>query len=102
MYLPAVTAFSFPAAPERYAAVAAALGADVAGLPAPAAAARAVSALRDLAHELEVPTPAEAGVRPEDHAAMAERCAETVELYGVPRVPSAADFIAIFEAANIR
>ena len=64
------------------------------------AAARAVTVLRDLARELGVPTPAEAGVRAEDHAAMAERCAETVELYGVPRVPTAADFVAIFEDAN--
>ena len=100
MYLPAVAAFSFAAAPERYAAVAAALGADVAGLSVEDAAALAAAALRDLARDLAVPRPAEAGVRAEDHAAMAVRCAETIALYGVPRLPDAADFARIFEDAN--
>ena len=100
MYLPAATAFSFTAAPERYAAVAAALGADVAGLPQEDAAAQAATALRDLARDLGVPRPADAGVLAQDHAAMATRCAETVALYGVPRVPTAADFVRIFEDAN--
>ena len=100
MYLPAATAFSLEAAPDRYATVAAALGADVAGLSHERAAAEAVTALRDLARDLELPRPSEAGVRAADHAALAARCAETVGLYAVPRVPTQADFVAIFEAAN--
>ena len=100
MYLPASAAFNLEAMPERYAAVAAALGADVAGVPAGRGAEAAVDALKALLRDLGVPTPTDAGVRAADHASMAARCAETVPLYAVPRVPTQADFVAMFELAD--
>ncbi len=131
LYLPPVVEFSAAAAPERYAAVAEALGA--AGVPgrarAPsesAAAARAPTetadaardsaagdgaertaalvapALRRLARDLDVPTASAAGVRAEDHERIAARCAETIGEYAVPRPLVADDFLAVLRAADGR
>ena len=100
LYLPSVSEFSLAAAPERYATVAAALGADTAGLRPGGAAASAVTALRTLTHDLGIPRPCEAGVRTADHAAIAARCAETIEAYAVPRPLTEADFLDILADAD--
>jgi len=132
LYLPPVVEFSAAAAPQRYAAVAEALGAvgDVGeaarapsgtadAAPAPtetavpvrdtAGGARAQRtaalvgpALRRLARDLGVPTAAAAGVRAADHERIAERCAETIGEYAVPRPLVADDFLAVLRAADGR
>ena len=53
--LPAVMEFNHPAAPERYADVARALGVDLTGLDPRQAAARSVEAVRSLAREVGIP-----------------------------------------------
>ncbi len=130
LYLPPVVEFSAAAAPERYAAVAAALGAagaagDAARAPSETAdgartpsetvvAARAAAggadaeraaalvapALRRLARDLGVPTAAAAGVRAADHERIAARCAETIGEYAVPRMLTGDDFLAVLRAAD--
>jgi alcohol dehydrogenase len=130
LYLPSVVEFSAAAAPQRYAAVAEALGAggaasDAAPVPAataevaPASRETAVSAgdsagagaaeraaalvapaLRRLARDLDVPTASAAGVRADDHERIAARCAETIGEYAVPRPLVADDFLAVLRAAD--
>ncbi|HSL96697.1 MAG TPA: iron-containing alcohol dehydrogenase, partial [Thermoleophilia bacterium] len=103
LYLPPVVEFSAAAAPERYAAVAAALGAaGDAGDAAERAATLVAPALRRLARDLGVPTAAVAGVRAADHERIAERCAETIGEYAVPRPLVADDFLAVLRAADGR
>jgi alcohol dehydrogenase len=100
MYLPAVTAFSLDAAPERYAAVARALGADTTDLPVHRAAEAAVAALRGLNATLDMPRPSQAGVLAADHAAIAARCAATIPGYAVPKPLDGDDFLAVLAAAD--
>jgi alcohol dehydrogenase len=100
MYLPAVTEFSLEAAPERYAAVAAGLGTDVADLPAERAAGAAVVALRGLCATLGMPQPSQVGVLAADHAAIAARCAATIHGYAVPKPLTEADLLAVLAAAD--
>ncbi|RPI30364.1 MAG: iron-containing alcohol dehydrogenase, partial [Actinomycetota bacterium] len=112
LYLPPVVEFSAAAAPERYAAVAEALGAtDASGRAArtpPETADAACTAgvvapaLRRLARDLGVPTATAAGVRVADHERIAARCAETIGEYAVPRPLVADDFLAVLRAADGR
>lgn len=65
MLLPTVTAWSVPAALPRYADCARAMGLNEAGEGDQAAAARLVEALREVNHDLSVPTPASYGIDPD-------------------------------------
>lgn len=65
MLFPAVTAFSVHAAPGRYADCARALGAATATDSGETAAAKLVDALRELCHDLAVPTPRAHGIDPD-------------------------------------
>ena len=100
MYLPTLTEYSLAAAPERYAAVAAALGADTGGLPAERAATAAVVALRGLVRSLGMPRPSQAGVLAADHAAIAARCAATISGYAVPKPLNEADLMTVLREAD--
>lgn len=100
LYLPAVTEYSLSAAPERYAAVATALGVDTTDLPAERAASAAVTALHGLSSTLGMPRPSQAGVLAADHAAIAARCAATIHGYAVPRPLTEADFLEVLRAAD--
>jgi alcohol dehydrogenase class IV len=100
MLLPAITRFSVAAAPERYAAAARQGGfADQADDDA-VACARLVEGLVALNRELKVPTPAEFGI---DAAAweaklplMAEQALASGSPNNNPRVPSAAEIVALY------
>ncbi|MBN2204843.1 MAG: iron-containing alcohol dehydrogenase [Thermoleophilia bacterium] len=122
LYLPPVVEFSAAAAPERYAAVAEALGVTggegdaartpsetvvtahdtVGGAGAERTAALVAPALRRLARDLGVPTAAAAGVRAADHERIAVRCVETIGEYAVPRPLLGNDFLAVLRAADGR
>ncbi|MDK2926503.1 MAG: alcohol dehydrogenase [Bacillota bacterium] len=83
LLLPQVCAFNLSLVPERYAEIAAALGRDVRGLSAEAAAQQAVEAIVRLRHDLKLPERlSEVGAREEDLLSLAEealhdRCALT-------------------------
>ena len=100
LYLPAVTKFSAAHAAARYVEVAAALGIPAGDLSAADAPAALVCALRSLTGELGVPRPGEAGVRREDHAHIANRCAATITGYAVPTPFTEADFLEVLAAAD--
>ena len=100
MYLPAVAEFSLDAAPERFAAVARALGADTTDLPVDRAAEAAVVVLRGLNATLGMPRPSQTGVLAADHAAIAARCAATIHGYAVPKPLGEDDFLAVLAAAD--
>ena len=100
LYLPAVTEFSAAHATARYAEVAAVLGIPAGNRTAEAAPAALVSALATLTDELGVPRPGEAGVRFEDHARIARRCAATINGYAVPRAFTEADFLEVLADAD--
>ncbi len=94
MLFPAVTAFSVPAAPGRYADCARALGAATADDADAAAADKLVDALHTLCRDLDVPTPRSYGI---DHAdwtrltpVMAEQALASGSPANNPAVPTAA------------
>jgi alcohol dehydrogenase class IV len=101
MLLPAVTAFSLPAALPRYAEAARAMGFAHEDEGDQAAAARLVEELRALNRDLAVPTPRSYGL---DEAAwraliptMAEQALASGSPANNPRVPTKAEIIALYE-----
>lgn len=106
MLLPVVTAYSLPAAPERYRDVAQALGVDVAGLALePAVAARrGLEVIDGLCRTLAIPTLVGYGI---DRAALeraAAKMAEDALASGSPannpRVPTAAEIVDLYLRAS--
>ena len=100
MLLPAITAFSAIAAPERYADCARAMGVAGAGEGTDAAVARLLDELRKLNQDLEVPTPKAYGI-PEDRytnlmPTMAEQALASGSPANNPRVPSADEIVEIY------
>jgi alcohol dehydrogenase class IV len=100
MLLPAVTRFSVAAAPERYAAAARQIGFAAADDPDDRATAWLVAGLDALNRELGVPSPAEFGI---DEAAwrsklalMAEQALASGSPANNPRVPDAAEIVALY------
>jgi alcohol dehydrogenase class IV len=100
MLLPAITRFSVAAAPERYAAAARQGGFAGQADDDAVACARLVEGLVALNRELKVPTPAEFGI---DAAAweaklplMAEQALASGSPNNNPRVPSAAEIVALY------
>ena len=103
MLLPAVTAWSAPAAIGRYADCARAMGVAEAGEGDQAAVARLVEALRDVNHDLAVPTPKSHGI---DEARwtellplMAEQALASGSPGNNPRVPDAATIQSLYREA---
>jgi len=101
MLLPAVTEYSIPAAPERYADCARAMGvADVSDSDEQANA-KLMTELYAINEELQVPTPEQFGISQEHFFGNLETMAEQAIGSGSPgnnpRVPSADDIIQIYE-----
>ena len=98
--LPYVMEFNYVAEPERFVEVARALGESVDGLPRLAAAARAVSAVRDLARDVGIPRGlSEFGVR-EDHVLLViEEAMKSGNVPANPRRTSAEDLTRILRQA---
>jgi alcohol dehydrogenase class IV len=101
MLLPAVTGFSVPAAPARYAAAARQIGLAQQDDPDERAAARLVAGLEALNRELGVPTPAAFGI---DEAAwraklplMAQQALASGSPANNPRVPEAEEIVALYD-----
>jgi alcohol dehydrogenase class IV len=101
MLLPAVTAFSLPAALPRYAEAARAMGVAHEDEGDQAAAARLVEELRALNRDLAVPTPRSYGLDEARWRAMLPTMAEQALASGSPannpRVPSKEEILALYE-----
>jgi alcohol dehydrogenase class IV len=100
MLLPAITRFSVPAAPARYAAAARQIGLAQPDDPDDRATARLVAGLEALNRELGVPTPAAFGI---DEAAwtsklplMAQQALASGSPANNPRVPDAGEIVALY------
>jgi alcohol dehydrogenase len=98
--LPYVMEFNYVAEPERFVDVARALGESVEGLPRLAAAARAVSAVRDMARDIGIPRGlSEFGVR-EDHVlSVIEEAMKSGNVPVNPRRTTAEDLTRILRQA---
>ncbi|WP_313501097.1 iron-containing alcohol dehydrogenase [Stutzerimonas nitrititolerans] len=101
MLLPAVTAFSIPAAPERYADCARAMGVASEGDSVETANDKLLTELRALNKELQVPSPAQFGIARERFFELRETMARQALVSGSPgnnpRVPSEAEIIDLYE-----
>ena len=102
MLLPAITAWSLPSAPERYAQCARAIGAALASDSDELAGKKLVSFLEAINTELSVPTLAEFGVDlqrfEQDVNTMAEQALASGSPGNNPRVPSVEEMIALYRA----
>ncbi|MFT5721277.1 MAG: alcohol dehydrogenase class IV [Motiliproteus sp.] len=100
MLLPAVTAFSIPAAPERYADCARAMGVATAQDSTEQANDKLIDELRALNAELEVPTPAQFGIERQAYfdlmTTMAEQALASGSPGNNPRVPSIDEVVEIY------
>ena len=101
MLLPAVTAFSIPAAPERYADCAHAMGVAGEGDSVEAGNDKLLTELRALNKELQVPSPAQFGITRERFFELRETMARQALASGSPgnnpRVPTEAEIIDLYE-----
>ncbi len=102
MLLPAVTEFSVPSAPERYADCARAMGLAAPDSTTGEATGALVWELRLLNQELEVPTPREYGIGAERWWELAPLMAEQALASGSPdnnpRVPGAEEIVELYHA----
>ncbi|HZH25712.1 MAG TPA: iron-containing alcohol dehydrogenase [Azospirillaceae bacterium] len=100
MLLPAVTAFSLPAAKARYADCARAMGVVAADTPDDAAAPALVEALRALNADLKVPTPRAWGIDEARYANLLTTMARQAIASGSPgnnpRVPTEDEIVALY------
>lgn len=103
MLLPAVTAYSLPAAPERYRDVAQALGVQTGGLSPQVGAERGLDVIRDLCRTLAIPTLGGYGLNRAELERMAPKMARDALASGSPannpRVPSATEIVDLYLAA---
>ena len=100
LFLPYVIDFNIPAAPERFARIAAALGEDVTGLPADEAALRASAAVHRLAEETGVPRHlSEVGVSADAIPQLAKDAQTQADLPGNPREVTFADLTDLYNKA---
>ncbi|MGY0218724.1 iron-containing alcohol dehydrogenase [Endozoicomonadaceae bacterium StTr2] len=100
MLLPAVTEYSIPAASERYADCARAMGIAAAADSDDTANEKLLQELKALNEELKVPTPAEFGIEKDHFFKVVEQMAEQALASGSPgnnpRVPSAEEIVEIY------
>lgn len=100
LFLPYVIDFNIPAAPERFARIAAALGEDITGLDTAEAASRSSVAVHRLAEESGVPrNMSELGIRPESIDALVDDALVQADLPGNPRDVSREDLVALYNRA---
>ncbi|MCK6442086.1 iron-containing alcohol dehydrogenase [Elstera cyanobacteriorum] len=103
MLLPVVTAFSAPAALDRYATVARTLGLATAAEGDQAAVSALLEALTALNRDLTVPSPAAYGIDEARYRDLMPRMAEQALASGSPgnnpRVPTAAEIVMLYDAA---
>jgi alcohol dehydrogenase class IV len=99
MLLPAVTAYSIAAAPERYATCARVMGWATSGDSDDAACGKLVEGLRRLNDDLKVPTPSELGHKGDMDmfALMARQALASGSPQNNPKVPDADDIIALYQ-----
>lgn len=101
MLLPAITAFSIPAAPERYADCARAMGVAAQTDSVEAANEKLLNELRAINQELQVPSPEQFGISRERFFSLRETMAKQALASGSPgnnpRVPSEAEIIDLYE-----
>ncbi len=101
MLLPAITAFSIPAAPERYADCARAMGVAAQTDSVEAANEKLLTELRAINQELQVPSPEQFGISRERFFSLRETMARQALASGSPgnnpRVPSEAEIIDLYE-----
>ena len=101
MLLPAITAFSIPAAPERYADCARAMGVAAQTDSVEAANEKLLTELRAINQELQVPSPEQFGISRERFFELRETMAKQALASGLPgnnpRVPSEAEIIDLYE-----
>ncbi len=101
MLLPAITAFSIPAAPERYADCARAMGVAAQTDSVEAADEKLLNELRAINQELQVPSPEQFGISRERFFELRETMAKQALASGSPgnnpRVPSEAEIIDLYE-----
>lgn len=101
MLLPAVTAWSLPGAPARYADCARAIGAANAGDSDDVAGEKLVTALRALNTDLKVPSPRQYGIDPARWNGLLETMAMQALASGSPtnnpRVPDVATMVALYQ-----
>jgi alcohol dehydrogenase class IV len=100
MLLPEITAFSVPAALERYADCARAMGIADAGEGSQGAAARLVDELRRLNWDLQVPTPRAWGIDPRRYEellpVMARQALDSGSPANNPRVPTSDEIVELY------
>jgi alcohol dehydrogenase class IV len=101
MLLPAITRFSVPGAEPRYAEAARRIGFAASGDADAVAAAKLVTGLEALNRDLSVPTPAAYGIAEADWtgkmALMAEQALASGSPGNNPRVPDAAQIVALYQ-----
>jgi alcohol dehydrogenase class IV len=101
MLLPAITAFSIPAAPERYADCARAMGVAAQTDSVEAANEKLLTELRAINQELQVPSPEQFGITRERFFELRETMAKQALVSGSPgnnpRVPTEAEIIDLYE-----
>tara|TARA_R110002167_G_scaffold163319_4_gene360199 strand:+ start:14902 stop:16059 length:1158 start_codon:yes stop_codon:yes gene_type:complete len=101
MLLPSVTAFSIPAAPERYADCARAMGVATAQDSDEQANEKLLNELQALNDELKVPTPAQFGIERQAFfelmPTMADQALASGSPNNNPRVPSAEEVVEIYQ-----
>lgn len=100
LFLPYVIDFNIPAAPERFARIAAALGEDVTGLSVDEAALRASAAVHRIAEETGVPRHlSEVGVSADAIPQLAKDAQTQADLPGNPREVTFADLTDLYNKA---
>ncbi|GAA0690551.1 iron-containing alcohol dehydrogenase [Marinobacterium maritimum] len=102
MLLPSVTAFSIPAAPERYADCARAIGVAEQEDNTETATGKLLAELVALNDELQVPTPAQFGIEEEHFMSVTEEMASQALSSGSPnnnpRIPTRDEIVEIYQA----
>ncbi|MDB4894137.1 MAG: dhaT 2 [Firmicutes bacterium] len=102
MLLPTVMAYTWPACPQKFKAIAAAMGEPVDGLTPTAAAKVAVDAVRQLCQDLQIPTIASFGIPAEQFMAVAPKMAEDALISGSPannpRTPNREEITELYRA----
>src|SRR5262249_36984324 len=97
-----VCEFNVPAAPERYARIAAGLGVDVSGLSALQAALAGVEELYRLTEDVGIPTMSELGFSEDEIPMLARIAFEDPQTIGNPRELETADYEVIYRNAFAR
>jgi alcohol dehydrogenase len=98
--LPIACEWNLIACPERFAAIAAAMGEDITGLTPMEAGAKGVAAMRKLSQDVGIPSGfAELGVKESDLPALAELTMKDGTNFFTPRTPIAKDILQLWQKA---